>query len=192
MDDILAEVLGHIRLVSDNKQKLQKILDFILDEIYEEPEEEIMKIPKEFEKLLNPIAQSVDCGLVCYLNTDTLETEEIPKDMDMEPEDYELEFEDNDWVEPQKYPTWENFIRIEPLESIQSFKIMESFANSMEDKKFQEQLLYALNNRKPFANFKWKVDNSPYRQNWFDFKQKWIEGYVREEIHYYFSNHKDK
>jgi hypothetical protein len=39
---------------------------------------------------------------------------------------------------------------------------------------------YALNNRKPFANFKYHIDNSDYRQDWFDFKKHYLEAYVKE------------
>ena len=37
-----------------------------------------------------------------------------------------------------------------------------------------------MNNRKPFANFKNIIDNSgEFRQQWFDFKQKQLEKYVK-------------
>jgi len=42
------------------------------------------------------------------------------------------------------------------------------------------RLANALNNRKPFANFKFIIDNSEYRQDWFDFKQRYLERYVKE------------
>lgn len=181
MNEILSQVLAHIRLVAEDKQKLQKILDFILEEIYEEPEEEALEIPERFEKLLNPIAQSIDCGQIVYINLDTLQTEEVTPDME-DPEEFELNYGDCDWATGPEFYKWENTIRFEPLDSHQSFEIMEAFAENMEDEKFREQLIYALNNRKPFANFKWKIDDSRYRQNWFDFKQERLENHVREII----------
>ena len=66
MYDILTQVLAHAGLMANNKQKLQKILDFILNEIYEEPEEEMLQIPERFEKMLNHIAQGIDCGQIVY------------------------------------------------------------------------------------------------------------------------------
>ncbi len=181
MNNILDEVLGHIRLVRNNKQKLKKILDFILDEIYEEKEEEVLEIPKEFEKLLNSIAQSIDCGQIVYINLDTMQVEEVVPNME-DPEDYELNYNDCSWATKPEFYNWENTLRFAPLESHDSFKIMETFTSQIDDSKFQNQLLHTLNNRKPFANFKWKIDNSPYRQDWFIFKQKWLEGHVREII----------
>lgn len=181
MNEILSQVLGHIRLVADDKEKLQKILNFIVAEIYEEPEEETLEIPERFEKLLNPIAQSIDCGQVVYINLDTMETEEVVPDME-DPEDFELNYGDCDWATEPAFYKWENTIRFEPLEPHESFKIMEAFAENMGNEKFREQLFHALNHRKPFANFKWKIDNSNYRQNWFDFKQQRLENHVREVI----------
>lgn len=181
MKDILSEILSHIQLVRDDKQKLQKILDFILEEIYSEPEEESLEIPDKYEKLLNSIAQSIDCGQIVYINTNTMQTEDVVPDME-DPEEFNFNYGDCEWaVEPEFYK-WENTLRIAPPESHESFEIMEAFAETLEDENFCGQLYHALNQRKPFANFKWKIDNSPYRQDWFDFKQKWLEGYVREII----------
>lgn len=187
--EILNQILGHIRLVHDDKEKLQKILDFILAEIYEEEDykDEQIKLPKEFERLVSNIADSIDAGLIYYINLETMETEDVPETMD-DPENFEFEFGDSEWAIKPKFYNWEKTLRIAPLDSRDSFKIMESFAEKMEDDKFRNQLIYALNNRKPFANFKWKIDNSPYRQDWFDFKKHWLEEHVRKEIYYSLQN----
>ncbi len=189
MDDILNEVLAYIRLVRDDKQKLKKILDFILEEIYEKPEK-VLEIPEKYEKLLHPIAQAIDCGLICYLNLDTLEIEELPSLLITDRADFETQC--GEWEEEFKHQHWENHMSFEPLGSRESFRIMEGFAAQQSDAKFQEQLFYALNNRKPFASFKWKVDNSPYRQDWFDFKQQWLEGHIREDLHWFLEQQKEE
>lgn len=186
--NLLNEILAILHGVKDDPQKLESILDFLNENIYEEPKEVLLEIPQKYEKMLNGIAQSIDMGLVCYLNLATDELEEIPKDFDVDEEDFELQHGDNEWISEPKYYKWENFIRIEPLESHESFKIMEAFAESVDNARFQEQLFLALNNRKPFANFKWKIDNSEYRQDWFDFKQKWLESHVRQEIYFHLEN----
>ena len=75
--------------------------------------------------------------------------------------------ENQDYVDRNK----EFFIEFEPMESHESFKIMEDFADSVEDEKLQDMLFYALNGPKPFRNFKYHIDNSgEYRQKWFEFK----------------------
>ena len=59
---------------------------------------------------------------------------------------------------------------------------MEGFFESVEDLEFKVKLQHSLNNKKPFQNFKRLVDNSYYRQDWFDFKQKTLERYVEKQI----------
>jgi|AntAceMinimDraft_1070359.scaffolds.fasta_scaffold02543_1 hypothetical protein len=59
---------------------------------------------------------------------------------------------------------------------------MEGFFESVEDLEFKVKLQHSLNNKKPFQNFKRLVDNSYYRQDWFDFKKKTLERYVEKQI----------
>ena len=157
MNEILSEILRHIRLVHDDKQKLQKILDFILKEIYEEEEEEQLEIPQKFEALINPIAQSIDGGQIVYINLDTMQTEDVSPNME-DPEEFEMEYGDSEWAAEPEFYKWENTLRIAPLESNESFRIMEAFAENMNDVKFREQLFYTLDYNKCFANFKWKIN----------------------------------
>ena len=72
------------------------------------------------------------------------------------------------------------FIKFEPLESFESFKIMERFIDQVTDMHFQSELSNILQRRKPFQNFKYAVDNSDFRQQWFDFKQKELEEIVEK------------
>ena len=79
-----------------------------------------------------------------------------------------------------KHDDWKSCITIEPLESHESFQIMEQFANKMDDINFREQLINILNRKRPFANFKAIIENSHHRQNWFDFKTRRLENHVKE------------
>lgn len=178
---LLDQILPILYTVKEDPIKLQKILTFLEDEIYEEPEEpEEIEVPEKFLKAVSEIADSIDAGFICFLNLDTGETEDIPKEMLHDPEDFEdmtgESFESMNF----KYPEWEHCMTFEPLESHESFKIMRKFTDSRKDLKFQNKLNDALNNRKPFANFKFIIDNSVHRQDWFDFKKKYLENYVKE------------
>jgi len=96
----------------------------------------------------------------------------------------ELEDEDDDDDDEQKFlhEDWENCITVEPRESSESFKIMERFVDVVNDKILKNKLVNALNNRKPFANFKNIVESSNYRKEWFAFKQHQLEIMVWEEL----------
>jgi len=52
---------------------------------------------------------------------------------------------------------------------------MENFKHQVQNDEFEIKLDQALNRRKPFQKFKNLIDNSEYREQWFEFKQKEIE-----------------
>jgi len=188
---LLNEILPILHSVKEDKEKLQKILDFLLEEIYTEPEEEEIEIPEKYKKLVHDVAENIDCGLVCFINPETLEVEEIPKGMLDGFSDFSLNSElDDEEDDEQKFlhEDWESCISVEPRESNESFKIIEKFVDEVNDKNLKNKLVNALNNRRPFANFKNIVESSNYRNEWFAFKQKQLEILVWEELEYQLEN----
>lgn len=132
-------------------------------------------------ELIKSIAENIGCGLVCFLNPETIEVIEIPQGFLDENEYFEEEFikADLDRIDHE----WGKFIRIEPPESFESFKFMEQFArHEVQDKVIQDRLINALLKWKPFRTFKNIVESSDCRQQWFDFHQLCLEEYVRDQI----------
>jgi hypothetical protein len=179
-DQLLSQILPILHSVKENEIKLQMILDFLLEEIYEEPDEEI-QIPEKYAQLVKQVAESIDCGKICHINPKTLKIEDIPKDLihdiyeEEEEEEEELRF-------GLQFNKWENCITIEPPESHESFEIMEGFVNQIPNGPLKSRALYALQNRKPFANFKTLIENSQLRASWLDFKKKKLEEYVWDNL----------
>lgn len=174
------EILAIIRTVFDDKKALEKIHAFLIAEIYEEPEPE--KIPTKYKKVVSEIADGLSAGLICFFNPDTFEVEDIPKELAYDPEEFEMMTGETFESAGLKHENWENCVTIEPMESHDLFKIMEYFVDEVKDINFQEKLTNVLNRKKPFANFKYLVENSDYRQQWFDFRQAKYEFYVWDII----------
>ena len=132
------------------------------------------------EETVREIAEMLDCGHACYLNPDTNETVFIPN-----PASWEY-FEEPDMVtkELEKVDSWEKRIKLTPPESFESFQFMESFIEELPESEstLRNKLISALSHSHPFARFKAAIDNCPYRQEWFDHKQRCLEKYVRDEI----------
>jgi hypothetical protein len=195
---LLNEILPILHSVKEDKEKLQKILDFLLEEIYTEPEEEEIEIPEKYKELVHDVAEYIDCGLVCFINPETLEVEEIPKGMVDGFSDFslnsELEDDEDEDEDEQKilHQDWETCITVEPRESNESFKIMERFVDEVNDKNLKNKLINALNNRKPFVNFKNIVESSDYRAAWFAFKQRQLEIMVWDELEYELEKYENK
>ena len=59
---------------------------------------------------------------------------------------------------------------------------MVKYAEQLDNARLRAQLVNALYNPKPFANFKRIIDNSDYRQDWFDFKDNQLQDYVKTMI----------
>ena len=124
------------------------------------------------------MAEHLLCGQLCFLNTVTGDFEYHPAEMDFFPD------EENPWQEviDKVENNWDDYMRIEPMNSNQSFAVMESFADQLEADGFRKRLLTALNRPKPFRNFNQLIHESDFRQEWFDFRQERNVEWVKEQI----------
>lgn len=185
---LLDQILPILSAVRDDKEKLQRILAFLESEILPEikNDDDKIKIPKKYEALVRNIGQALQVGMHCFLNMDTLELEEIPghllEDMWAYLEDDDEDREKDEDLE-LKHINWEHVLTFEPLQSSESFRIMEDFAGQINNAKVQNTLIDILNRRKPFAHFNHYIHNSKYREEWFAFKNAAYERHVREQIY---------
>jgi hypothetical protein len=124
---------------------------------------------------IKEIADNLDTGMRCYLNK---ETSMIKFMLDFDSGYADEELWEDDIKELDE--NWDKYVEIQKMESHESFEIMADFAENVDNRELRDSLIKALNNKHPFRNFKWVVDNSgPYRQKWFDFKNQrlieWVE-----------------
>ena len=132
------------------------------------------------QSIIREIAQELDCGFDCFYNSKTNEIIGLPNFSNIVDEDDFKEVFQVDLEQIEKHQA--DFIKFEALESFESFKIMELFVEQLSDKNFQLELKNVLTNRKPFQNFKSKIEYSNFKQNWFDFKQHELEKRVESEL----------
>jgi len=132
------------------------------------------------KNIIKEIAENLDCGFICYYNSNTNEIVTIPNfsNISDKEEFKEIIQEDLETVNKQKM----DFVKFEVLESFESFKIMEQFVEQISDKQFKLELGNILQKKKPFQNFKYLIDNSDYRQKWYDFKQRELERIVENQL----------
>ena len=140
-------------------------------------EDNVISLPEE---TVREIAEMLDCGHICYLNPDTLE---ILFTLNPGSWEYYEESEDDIKIREQ-VDSWERRITLAPPESFESFKFMEGFIDELPEREssLRNKLVSALSHSHPFARFKAVIDSCPYRQEWFAYKQKCLEAYVRDEI----------
>ena len=130
--------------------------------------------------IIKGIAQELDCGFDCYYNSKTDEIIAIPNFSQFSDEDEFKEAFSDSLEKVEKHKT--DFIKFETLDSFESLKIMELFVGQLSDQNLKSELENILANKKPFLNFKHKIDHSDFRQNWFNFKQSELEKRVETEL----------
>jgi hypothetical protein len=132
------------------------------------------------KNIIKEIAENLDCGFNCYYNSNTNEIVTIPNfsHISEEEEFKEIIQAGLEKVDKQKA----DFVKFKVLESFESFKIMERFVEQITDQKFKSELENILQKKKPFQSFKYLIDNSDYRQKWFDFKQRELERIVVNQL----------
>lgn len=141
-------------------------------------------IQKEIpQATIREIAELIDCGMECFLNPDTMEVENVPNEYDGR---FGYSVDRDEWQDVyDKVDSWERFIRISPPESHESFRIMERFVSEcVFDRRLSAALQRAISGRKPFAHFNAIVHNSSCREDWFAFKQRCLEEFVKEQLPY--------
>lgn len=115
-----------------------------------------------------------------FYNTETKELYSVPNFDDFGMDDEEdIWKEDIDKIESDP----ENTIELEKMSTHQSFKIMEDFAETVDDNDLQKRLFRCLERKKPFANFESEVaDSGDYRLKWFKFRDDMQIKFLRRQI----------
>jgi hypothetical protein len=130
--------------------------------------------------IIKEIAEQLDCGFRAFIHKTSGEAVFIPDEInypDIEMEAWESEIE----LLKENYS---DYHEIEKWTSNESFLIMADFAKQLtENSEFQHRLINALNNRKPFRNFKFIIENSwEYREQWFAFRNEKQQEYVEKKL----------
>ena len=142
-------------------------------------------MPTFSESKIKEIAEFLDMGFLCYVHKQTGEIENYPDELKMP------YFEEELWEDVKKKidDDRENFIEFEGMNSNESVRVMERFVDSLEEGEVKNRLSYALNQSKPFKNFRYELDYyDDIKNRWFDFKASETNEWVKEQIDSYNEN----
>jgi hypothetical protein len=133
------------------------------------------------DKLLNSIADQIDCGFNCYIHRETLKLISIPN-LDNHP-DIEIKAWKKEKLEIENQSN--QYFIFEPLEPFESFKIMERFIETVDNQNLRKRLFLALSKNRPFSSFKQVIDYSgKYRDKWFKFKHDSLVDIITDKINF--------
>lgn len=129
---------------------------------------------------IKEISDQLDCGFRCFLhrqNNKLLFIPDTTRHIEIDTEAWATEIDELE-------NNFDNYFEIDQLESGDTFRIMQQFTDTLKDtNQLKEKLIDALQNKKPFRQFKFIIDNSrAYRQNWFDFKSRKIQEWVVSKL----------
>lgn len=127
---------------------------------------------------IKEIADSLEAGFICYVHRQTGEVLEVPDVSDPFSGEFEAWYDVLNQVE--QHP--EDYLKIKPMDSTQAYQVMADFAEELPEGDFRERALDRLSARKPFRNFKDLVEDSEYREDWFAFRTKAYQKWVREQL----------
>ena len=128
---------------------------------------------------IKEISEQLDCGFRAFyhkLSGDLIFVPDTDRHFDMETDAWQDELEKLD-------KNFSEYQEIGAMKSRESFEMMADFAEKVSDKYLRNKLIEALHSNKPFRAFKFTIDNSPERQNWFAFKNnryiEWTEDQLK-------------
>jgi hypothetical protein len=132
---------------------------------------------------IKEIADYLDSGMLCFLHKSTGELEYYPDESRGH-----AGFDEEVWqdVIDKVEDNSDEYIGFEPMDSHESFEILEAFVATIEDERIRQRFEDAISYKKPFQNFKQLLPNYPeLRQQWFDFKNKRYVEWVGEQLERY-------
>ena len=131
------------------------------------------------DEQINELADNLDFGLRCFVHKEKKTVVTTPDALTNPDSDSEWWDEVNKEIENN----FNSYVEIEKMDSHESFRLMEKFISTVDNLTLRDRLEEALRRPKPFANFKFDIDNSGlYRQKWFDFKKQQMIEWVRGQL----------
>jgi len=131
------------------------------------------------EEQIKEIAENLDCGRRVFVHKENGSLLTIPEEnesylLDSEERADEKQLLDNNYLD---------YFEIEWSTS-DAFRIMEDFTDHLDtNQQLQTQLRQAISRKRPFSNFKYAIDSAgPYRDQWFDFKNKKQDEHVENQL----------
>ena len=132
---------------------------------------------------IKEIAGELDGGMKCFYHIPTGEVKSYPDELKGHA-GFEEEFWEDVMEQVESSP--EEFVAFEALESFESFRMMETFINNIEEANIQTQFQNTIRLRKPFQQFKYLLYDYPLlREQWFEFKDNYLIEHVEQQLKSY-------
>jgi hypothetical protein len=131
------------------------------------------------EEIIKEIAELLDTQEVVFLHKETHEILAYP--ISDEPTDEEFDYIEQEVMEVINADL-NSYIRFDPLNSNESFEMMELFVETLNDPPLKARLLDALASRKPFRNFRNAIQIEAIEDDWYAYKDAYFMVLVSDKL----------
>ena len=126
-------------------------------------------------KLVNHIANALDCDMICFMNPDTFEVEGVPNDALVG-----MYFDAGSQKALHRVDQWNRTITIDLPDTVE---IMRTFVNScILSDSVREKLRRILALRRPDKHFHTIIDDSGYRDRWAKYHRQQMIHHIRQRL----------
>jgi len=73
----------------------------------------------------------------------------------------------------------------ESMDNRMAYSVMQDFVHNLHEDWLRDELEFALASPKPMQDFKFKVENSPYREDWFNYRFRAHMDWVKSQLNCY-------
>lgn len=131
------------------------------------------------EEIIKEIASIIDTGEVVFLHRETQEILSYPAPDRSGYNEYDYLAEEVLAI-TDAHP--EMYIQFDPPDSRESYKIMEGFVEILKGDALRARVLDSLNSKKPFRNFRVVIENEGIEDDWYDYKDAYLQMSVRDKL----------
>jgi hypothetical protein len=128
------------------------------------------------------IVQSIEAGLVCFLNPDTMEVELIAGDRYGYPEAFSTKTGISSNGEPFKHLLWKNSLMFSPVPEEELYRLMQDFVQNLTDNRVSNKLAVLMKKKSPYAKVNAVIHKSKHSADWAEYRVKHIENLVRQRL----------
>lgn len=132
------------------------------------------------EKIIKEIAEWLDTHHVVFLHQETQEILTYPV-AENGFTDEEFDYIEQEVMEVVNADPGQ-YIRFDPLDSRESFQMMEDFIETIKNERIRARLIDAISIKKPFRNFRNAVEDEGILDDWYAYKDAYLQMYVRDRV----------
>lgn len=131
------------------------------------------------EEIIKEIAELLDIQEVVFLHKETHEILAYPIADGLTDEEF-------DYIEQEVMEVInaapDSYTRFDPLNSRESFQMMEDFVETIKNERLRTRLIDAISIKKPFRNFRNAVEDEGILDDWYAYKDAYLQMYVSDRL----------